>query len=138
MKRTLLPALLLLLYLCPTVAFSQKQKKTPDPLLAGAEIAVTNTESGKVKGYMHNGIYTYKGIPYAKADRFMAPEKPTPWSNVRSSMSYGPVCPTDPTTTVNDAFEFAFNHDLGYPNEHCQTLNVWTQSISDHKKRPVM
>jgi len=138
MKRNLLPALLLLLYLCPTAAFSQKKKKTPDPLLAGTEIAVTNTGSGKVKGYMHNGIYTYKGIPYAKADRFMAPEKPTPWKDVRSSMAYGPVCPTDPTTTVNDAFEFAFNHDLGWSNEHCQVLNVWTRNLNDGKKRPVM
>ena len=100
MKRNLLPALLLLLYLCPTAAFSQKQKKTPDPLLAGEEIAVTNTESGKVRGYIHNGIFTYKGIPYAKADRFMAPEKPTPWKDVRSSMAYGPVCPIDATTSV--------------------------------------
>jgi para-nitrobenzyl esterase len=138
MKRNLLPALLLLLYLCPSAALSQKQKKTADPLIAGEEIAVTNTESGKVKGYMHNGIYTFKGIPYAKADRFMAPEKPTPWKDVRSSMSYGPVCPTDPTTTTNDAFEFAFNHDLGYNNEHCQVLNVWTRNLHDGKKRPVM
>jgi len=139
MKRNLLPALLLLLYLCPSAAFSQKHKKaTPDPLLAGPEIAVTNTGSGKVKGYIHDGIFTYKGIPYAKADRFMAPEKPTPWKDVRSSMAYGPVCPTDPTTTVNDAFEFAFNHDLGWSNEHCQVLNVWTRNLNDGKKRPVM
>lgn len=138
MKRNLLPVALLLLYLFPLTAFSQKQKKTPDPLIAGEEIAVTNTESGKVRGYIHRGIYTYKGIPYAKADRFMAPEKPNPWTNVRSSMSYGPVCPTDPTTTVNDVFEFPFNHDLGYNNEHCQVLNVWTRNLNDGKKRPVM
>ncbi len=138
MQRNLLPVALLLLYLFPLTAFSQKQKKTPDPLIAGEEIAVTNTESGKVKGYIHNGIYTYKGIPYGKADRFMTPEKPTPWKDVRSSMSYGPVCPTDPTTTVNDVFEFPFNHDLGYNNEHCQVLNVWTRNLNDGKKRPVM
>jgi len=138
MKSNLLPALLLLIYLCPAAAFSQQHKKTPDPLLAGTEIAVTNTESGKVKGYIHHGIYTYKGIPYARADRFMAPQKPSPWNDVRSSMSYGPVCPTDPTTTVNDAFEFAFNHNLGYNNEHCQVLNVWTRNLNDGKKRPVM
>jgi para-nitrobenzyl esterase len=42
----------------------------------GENIAVTNTESGKVRGYVHNTIYTYKGIPYAEAKRFMAPEKP--------------------------------------------------------------
>ena len=41
----------------------------------GANIAVTNTESGKVRGYIHNGIFTYKGIPYAQAERFMPPAK---------------------------------------------------------------
>ncbi|GAC1312905.1 MAG: carboxylesterase/lipase family protein [Mucilaginibacter sp.] len=109
-----------------------------DAIKAADNIAITSTGNGKVKGYIHNGIFTFKGIPYAQADRFTAPQKPKPWSNVRSSMSYGPVCPTDPTTNVNDPFEFAFNHDLGYSNEHCQTLNVWTKKLNDGKKRPVM
>jgi para-nitrobenzyl esterase len=127
---------LLVVCLLPASAFCQT--KPADAVIAGDDIAVANTESGKVRGYIHNGIFTYKGIPYAKSERFTAPEKPTPWKDVRSSMTYGPVCPTDPTTTVNDAFEFAFDHDLGYSNEHCQTLNVWTQKINDGKKRPVM
>src|ERR1700712_1387588 len=134
MKKTTTFFAILALYLLPLAAFCQGA----DPVAAGKDIAVTSTESGKVKGYVHNGIFTFKGIPYAKADRFTAPQKPTPWTDVRSSMSYGPVCPTDPTVTVNDPFEFAFNHDLGYSNEHCQTLNVWTQKLNDGKKRPVM
>ena len=127
-----------LLAICLLPAMAQCQTKPADPVLAGPDIAVTETGSGKVKGYLHNNTYTFKGIPYAKSERFMAPEKPTSWKDVRSSLSYGPVCPTDPTTTVNDDFEFAFNHDLGYNNEHCQTLNVWTQKLHDGKKRPVM
>ena len=134
MKKSLTFSLFVLFVSCAT-AFCQDRTAT---IIAGDNIAVTSTESGKVKGYIHNGIFTFKGIPYAKADRFMAPEKPVSWSGERSSMSYGPVCPTDPTTSVNNAFEFAFNHDLGYPNEHCQTLNVWTQKLHDGKKRPVM
>ncbi|MFI5137655.1 MAG: carboxylesterase/lipase family protein [Sphingobacteriales bacterium] len=122
--------------LLPVFAFCQD--KPSYAVVAGDDIAVTNTDAGKVKGYIHNGIFTYKGIPYATAERFTAPQKPKPWTGVRSSMTYGPVCPTDPTTSVNDAFEFAFDHDLGYSNEYCQTLNVWTQKINDGKKRPVM
>lgn len=136
MKKHFTPFILLFFCVLPFEGFCQNNASAP--VIAGDSIAITSTESGKVKGYIHNGIFTFKGIPYAKADRFMAPEKPTAWSNVRSSMTYGPVCPTDPTTTVNDAFEFAFDHDLGYSNEHCQVLNVWTQAINDGKKRPVM
>src|ERR1700743_248536 len=108
------------------------------PIVAGDNVAIVKTESGTVKGYIHNGIYTYKGMPYAYADRFMEPTAPKPWQGVRSSMAYGPVCPIDATTSVNDVFEFPFEHDLGYTNEHCQNLNVWTKNRNDGKKRPVM
>ncbi len=105
----------------------------------GENVAVTNTDAGKVRGYIHNSIYTYKGIPYAEAKRFEAPQKPKPWTNVRSSMTYGPVAPlTDPTTSVQDESEFVFNHDWGYTSEDCMRINVWTPGINDGKKRPVM
>jgi para-nitrobenzyl esterase len=122
---------LLALFTFPLLAFCQT-----DPIVSGNAIAITATESGNVKGYLSNGIYTFKGIPYAQSNRFTAPVKPTPWTGVRSSMTYGPVCPTDPTTAVNDVLEFAFNHNFGYSNEHCQSLNVWTQQLNDGKKRP--
>ena len=105
----------------------------------GENVAVTNTDAGKVRGYIHQSIYTYKGIPYAEAKRFEAPQKPKPWQGVRSSMTYGPVSPLmDPTVSVMDESEFAFHHDWGYTNEDCMRINVWTPGISDGKKRPVM
>ena len=105
----------------------------------GENVAVTNTDAGKVRGYVHNSIFTYKGIPYAEAKRFESPQKPKPWTGVRSSMTYGPVAPLmDPTTTVTDEPEFVFNHSWGFTNEDCMRLNVWTPSISDGKKRPVL
>lgn len=131
-KITLLTLTVISLFYSP--AFSQ----TDNAVKAGEDVAVTSTAYGKVKGYIHNNIFTFKGIPYAQSDRFTTPQKPKPWTDVRSSMTYGPVCPTDPTTNVNDPFEFAFNHNWGYSNEHCQTLNVWTQKLNDGKKRPVM
>src|SRR6478672_13256706 len=79
-------------------------------LQTGENVAVTNTDAGKVRGYIHNSIYTYKGIPYATAKRFEAPQKPKPWTDVRSSMTYGPVAPLEtPTTAVQDESEFAFH-----------------------------
>jgi para-nitrobenzyl esterase len=108
------------------------------PLKTGKEFAVVETNSGKVRGYTQGDTYIFKGIPYAQSERFMPPEKPEPWEGVRSSMTYGPVCPIPPTTQVNDETEFLFQHNWGYHNEDCQNLNVWTQSINDNAQRPVM
>ncbi len=105
----------------------------------GENIAVTKTNSGKVRGYIEKGIFTYKGIPYATAKRFEAAVKPETWEGVRSSAMYGPVAPLlTPTTSVQDESEFVFDHDWGYTNEDCLNLNVWTPGIDDGKKRPVM
>jgi para-nitrobenzyl esterase len=112
---------------------------TSAQLRTGENFAIANTSTGRVRGYQHNGIYTYKGIPYAEAKRFEAPQKPKPWQQVRSSMTYGPVAPLmDPTSSVQDESEFFFHHDWGYTNENCLVLNVWTPGIADGKKRPVL
>ncbi len=93
-------------------------------------MAVVPTESGKVRDSVHNGTFAFKGIPHAKAERFQAPAKSSSWTNVRSSMTYGSVCPTDPTTT-NDEIEFPFQHNWGYTNENCLTLNVWSPQLAN-------
>ena len=112
---------------------------TAAQLRTGENFAVVSTGSGKVRGYQQNSIYTYKGIPYAEARRFESPQKPKPWQQVRSSLTYGPVSPLmTPTISVQDESEFVFHHDWGYTNENCLVLNVWTPGINDGKKRPVM
>src|SRR5687767_6163876 len=49
--------------------------------------AVVEITSGRIRGYTEGGINTFKGIPYAAPPidnlRFMRPEKPKPWTNVR-------------------------------------------------------
>lgn len=125
---------LLALCLMPVFGYCQSS----DAVVAGENVAVTSTDNGQVRGYIHNGTYNYKGIPYAQSKRFMAPEKPVHWQGVRASLVYGAVCPIDPTTTANDPIEFGFQHNWGYMNEDCLKLNVWTPGINDQKKRPVM
>lgn len=129
MKQSIWAVLLFLSFYC--CAFSQ--------VTTGQEVAVANTDLGKVRGYIHNNIFTYKGIPYAEAKRFESPQKPKPWEGIRSSVTYGPVAPlVDPTTSVQDEIEFVFHHDWGYTSEDCLRLNIWTPGIQDGKKRPVM
>ncbi|MDX8338955.1 carboxylesterase family protein [Draconibacterium sp. IB214405] len=110
------------------------------PMNADSETAQVSTESGDVIGYVHKGVYNYKGIPYAKAERFMPPEKPDAWEGVRSSRSYGPVCPINVASMIlNDEMEFAQQHNFWFMKEDaCQNLNVWSPGVNDGKKRPVM
>ena len=108
-------------------------------ITASSAIAIAETESGKVAGYVENGIYIYKGIPYAKAERFMPPVAADKWEGVRSSRAYGPTCPQGKRMGwYSDEQAFAFNWDDGYPDENCLRVNIWTPGLKDGKKRPVM
>jgi para-nitrobenzyl esterase len=108
-------------------------------IVSGPETAVTETQSGKVAGYVESGVNIFKGIPYAKAERFMPPTAPDSWEGVRSSRAYGPCCPQGKRVGwTSDEQAFAFHWDDGYPGEDCQRLNIWTRGLKDGKKRPVM
>jgi len=106
---------------------------------SSSESAIVSTEYGKVAGYIDNQIYTFKGIPYAKAERFMPPESPDKWEGIRSSRAYGPTCPQGKRLGwYSDDQAFAFDWDDGFTNEDCLRLNIWTPEINNKSKRPVM
>ncbi|MBR5211050.1 MAG: carboxylesterase/lipase family protein [Bacteroidales bacterium] len=108
-------------------------------LLTSSQATVVQTVSGRVAGYIDDGIFTYKGIPYAKAERFMPPVPADPWEGVRSSRAYGPTCPQGKRTGwYSDELAFSFSWDDGFPDEDCLRVNIWTPGINDGKKRPVM
>lgn len=108
-------------------------------IMTSENSTVVNTESGEVAGYMEKGVYIYKGIPYAQAERFMPPVAANKWEGVRSSRSYGPTCPQAKRAGwFNDEQAFAFDWDDGYSDEDCMRINIWTPGINDYKKRPVM
>lgn len=115
---------------------------TADRVLAEADYAVVETASGKVRGSSRNGIFTFKGIPYAAstagAARFLPPNKPTPWTGVRSSMTYGQVCPQSARAGwANDEEAWLFSWDDGQPGEDCLRVNIWSPAL-DNRKRPVI
>lgn len=116
-----------------------KYNEPCDEISASSNIAVTQTQYGKVGGYLENNIFTFKGIPYAKAERFMPPTAPDQWKGIRSSRAYGPTCPqAERMGWQSDEQAFAFNWDDGFPGEDCLRVNIWTQGLKDGKKRPVM
>lgn len=129
----------LLTFFMITLSSLTADSQDRQPLIAGENIAIVPTAYGKVRGYIHNGIYTFKGIPYAKANRFMPPEKPSPWKDIRSSMTYGPICPASRSVVLPDELEFPLNRSRGYyTNENCLNLNIWSKKATDGGKRPVM
>ena len=134
---------------CQTAGQAVKSAEDHGPnVIASSKDAIVQTESGKVRGYIHTGTFTFKGIPYATAERFMPPQKPKPWEGVRSSMSFGFVCPQgiggpiDATAArsseIPDEDAFFVQGLLQTENEDCQRLNIWSPNVNDGGKRPVM
>lgn len=108
-------------------------------IVASDNDALAQTTYGKVAGYVDNGIFTFKGIPYAQAQRFMPPEPPQAWTEIRSCRAYGPTCPQDVRAGwQSDQQAFVFNWDDGHPDEDCQRLNIWTPAMKNGKAKPVM
>lgn len=132
MKKILLSLMIMAAALSAGAAEPRSEISTAD--------ARTTIAQGQIAGYSENGVYIYKGIPYAKASRFMAPEKPDAWEGTRSCRNYGPTCPQDKRQGwQNDEIAFAFNWDDGYPGEDCLRANVWTPAkTADGRRRPVM
>ncbi len=113
-----------------------------DTLIASRAAAVMETDSGKVRGYIRRGVYTFRGIPYGAPTsgkrRFLPPAKPKPWKGVRSSLTYGYVSPQEPRGHWDkDEVAFVYQWDDGVQNEDCLRVNVWTPGL-DGGKRPVM
>jgi len=117
---------------------------------ASGSKSIVETTAGKVRGYMRNGIYAFKGMPYAGttagAQRFMAPAPLKPWAGVRSSLALGPSSPQPYNCTLqgrrggwnNDEDAFMFDWDDGRPSEDCLRINVWTPGLNDNRRRPVL
>jgi para-nitrobenzyl esterase len=115
--------------------------------------SIVDTQYGKVRGYRRNGIYTYLGIPYGGPtsckNRFMAPTSPEKWTGIRNALYWGPSAPQNSGFYGNannfkevdmDHFSSAFtNHwEDKYYGEDCLRINIWTPSINDISKRPVL
>lgn len=108
-------------------------------LICDSSSALVQTTYGTLSGYIEDGIYTFKGIQYAKAERFMAPEYPDSWEGVQTALYYGHQCHQAPRKTWEDDCEaFLYQWDDGTQSDDCLYLNVWTKGINDKKKRPVM
>jgi para-nitrobenzyl esterase len=93
---------------------------------------IVDTTTGKVQGLEKRGVQQFRGIPYARAERFRAPEPLEPWAGVRDGTEFGLIAPQNPSPT--EALLGAQDRPSG---EDCLVLNVFTPAADD-AARPVM
>jgi len=112
-------------------------------LLVGDNIAVTQTQYGKVRGYVLRGINCFLGMPYGAdtsgPNRFMPPQKPKPWTDVYPALWWGNSAPQNMENRYENKYA-SFRDHWNYDDvsEDCLRINVFTPGINDGKKRPVL
>lgn len=94
------------------------------------------SEQGLLRGYQVDGTYVFKGIPYAKADRFQMPREVEPSDDVFDATSFGYVCPLLKQEAPRG--ELLVPHRYWLYDENCQNLNIWTQTLDSQAKKPVL
>jgi para-nitrobenzyl esterase len=101
--------------------------------------AVANTRYGKVRGYVDDGVLTFKGVPYGAdtggANRWLPAKPPTPWDGEYPALTYGANCPQRLHSWTSEQ-TFLFQWTDGWQSEDMLKLNIWTPSLTG--KRPVM
>ncbi|HEY6553572.1 MAG TPA: carboxylesterase family protein [Vicinamibacteria bacterium] len=112
-------------------------------LQIGDDIAVAETQYGRVRGYVLRGIHYFLGIPYGAdtsgANRFMPPQKPKAWTDVRPAVWWGNTAPQNMDNRyANPYASFRDHWNYDDVSEDCLKLNVFTPALKDGKKRPVL
>lgn len=114
---------------------------TGDSISASSSGPYVETEYGRIRGCIRNGIHTFKGIPYGAdtsgANRFMPPRKPDAWTGIRSCLYHGSICPQPMTSFTDHEYSWLFSFIFSTQDEDCLHLNLWTPGL-DNRKRPVM
>jgi len=126
-----------------TTTNRSKTDKDGQVLFIGNDIAIAETVYGKVRGFILRDIFQFRGIPYGAdtggKNRFMPPERPEPWTETYPAVWWGNSAPQ----IMDHRFANVYGNFLDHWNyddisEDCLKLNVWTPTIDDEIKRPVL
>ena len=109
-----------------TAAAQDRATGQPSPVVA--------TKEGPVQGFVAGGVTKFLGIPYAEppvgALRWKPPKDIAPWTTVRKTTEFAPICALVTTLGV---FSGAPNN-----NEDCLYLNVFTPDLNPSARLPVI
>ena len=102
--------------------------------------AIASTRYGKVRGFVADDVFQFKGIPYGDdtggANRWLPARPPKAWDTDYPALTYGANCPQTPHSFRAIEHTFLQQWTDGFQGEDMLKLNVWTPSLSG--KRPVM
>jgi para-nitrobenzyl esterase len=97
-----------------------------------AAIEYAEVTGGRVQGEVHDGLASFKGLPFASppvgALRWRVPQPVVAWSGVRKADTFAPAC----------IQPWADNPNPNQLSEDCLYLNVWTAAVTAKERRPVM
>jgi para-nitrobenzyl esterase len=102
--------------------------------------ATVSTKYGKLEGSFENGMYVFKGIPYAKQPvgdlRWLPPKPSGKWDGVKPAKKYGAISPQNQMPmAVNMPGMPDFSKEI--LDEGCLYMNIWTPGLDD-ARRPVI
>jgi para-nitrobenzyl esterase len=101
--------------------------------------AIAKTQYGRVRGYVEDGVLTFKGVPYGAdtggENRWLPAKPPAPWEDEYPALTYGPNCPQRLHDWSSEQ-TFLQQWTDGWQGEDMLKVNVWTPSLTG--KRPVM
>ncbi|MCY1045676.1 carboxylesterase family protein [Corallococcus sp. bb12-1] len=98
---------------------------------------VVSTVEGQLRGTAEEGVFAYKGIPYAQPPvgelRWRAPKAVVPWKHIREANAFG-----NASLQSREACIAGGGGDPGPMGEDCLYLNVWTPRVDAKAKLPVI
>lgn len=97
---------------------------------------IVRTVYGPVHGMKFDGVYSFKGIRYAKARRFRMPEAPDPWEDPEPCFTFKYECPMMAPQGFESALFIPRIRTI--ENEQCHYLNVWTSTLDSNAGKTVM
>lgn len=109
--------------------------------------AVVGLDRGYIMGYENNGVYAFKGVPYGTHERFKyatATESYGTAERPSFALTNGSVSPQSNIQTAYSnwaaaaAFMTPSESDLFSTESECLNLNVWTTSLDENAKKPVL
>lgn len=104
---------------------------------------IISTDKGEVEGTYNSetGIYSYKGIPFAKAPegdlRWKAPQPREEWEGTFDATEFGAICMQGEPVSFS-MWTQEFIAPAGNMSEDCLNLNIWTKEGTVDSNRPVI